>query len=271
MKKRKFKNIFIIFLLIIFIILFLVSLINIINYFINAKKMNKEMDLINNNITVTEKEDTISTEIINNSNNLEDPYYDYIKLKLVDVDFTKLKNINDSTVGFISVGGTNINYPVVQAHDNSFYLNHTFDKSYNKYGWIFADYRNNFKDFDKNTIIYGHGMINDLLFGTLRKILTNGWLDNTDNHIVRLSSENENTLWQVFSVYKIKTTSDYLDINFNNDLEYNNFINLITSRSFYNFKASVTSKDKILTLSTCYNYQDKVVMHAKLIKKENKV
>ena len=46
------------------------------------------------------------------------------------------------------------------------------------------------------------------MFGSLRKILTNGWLNKQENFVIKLSTEKENTLWQVFSVYKIPTTND---------------------------------------------------------------
>lgn len=48
------------------------------------------------------------------------------------------------------------------------------------------------------------------MFGSLKNILKNGWLNNTNNYIVKLSTETENTLWQVFSVYHIPTTNDYI-------------------------------------------------------------
>ena len=106
------------------------------------------------------------------------------------------------------------------------------------------------------------------MFGSLKNILTSSWIKNTDNYVVKLSTEYENTLWQVFSVYRIPTTSDYVKISFSSDDEYSNFINLIKNRSQHNFNTNVEVSDRILTLSTCYNNDDKVVLHAKLIKRE---
>ena len=45
----------------------------------------------------------------------------------------------------------------------------------------------------------------------------------------------------------------------------NNFINLIKNRSMYNFNIGIDTDDKILTLSTCYNKNEKMVVHAKLV------
>lgn len=130
------------------------------------------------------------------------------------------------------------------------------------------DYRNNNTN-NKNTIIYAHGRTDKTMFGTLRKVLNNDWLNNTDNFVIKISTETENSLWQIFSVYHIPTTSDYLKRDFNDDKEYQNLLDMIKNRSSHNFNTNVTSTDNILTLSTCYN-NEKMVVHAKLIKKEVK-
>lgn len=124
------------------------------------------------------------------------------------------------------------------------------------------DYRNNVENFDSNTIIYAHGRYNKTMFGTLKDILTNNWLKNTNNYVVKLVTEKESSLWQVFSVYHIPTTSDYLSTTIDQT-----FVNMLMNRSQYNFNTDVSSSDKILTLSTCYSDTEKMVMHAKLIKK----
>ena len=55
--------------------------------------------------------------------------------KFRDINFEELKKNNDEVVAWIQVPGTNINYPVVKHSDNSYYLNHSFDKSFNNAGW----------------------------------------------------------------------------------------------------------------------------------------
>lgn len=270
-RKIKWKNVFIFIFIIIFLIIFIMSIIKIAKWAIDSSNNRNQIKQINENSYVNEINDSENTEIIGNEEiNKDDPYWDYIKMKLIDVDFNDLKKINAATVGWIQVNGTNINYPFVQGDNNSFYLNHTFDKSYNEAGWVFMDYRNDRSNFNKNTILYAHGRIDNTMFGSLRKILTSGWLNDKDNYVIRLSTENENTLWQVFSVYRIPTTNDYLQINFSSDKSFLEFANMLIERSFYNFNTIINENDKILTLSTCYNDDDKVVLHAKLIKREKK-
>ena len=191
-------------------------------------------------------------------------------MNLINVDFTNLKQINSSTRGWIQVSGTNINYPFVQSDDNAYYLNHSFDKSYNSAGWVFLDYRNNINNLSQNTIIYAHGRIDNTMFGSLKNTLEPSWLNDTNNHIVKLSTENENTLWQVFSIYRIPTTNDYIKVNFANNNTFKAWTEMLINRSVHNFNTSISANDNVLTLSTCYNNTEKVVLHAKLIKREKR-
>ena len=134
---------------------------------------------------------------------------------------------------------------------------------------MFLDYRNNNTN-NKNTIIYAHGRTDKTMFGALRNILNNNWLNNPNNYIIKISTEKENSLWQIFSAYHLPTTNDYLQTTFSGDTEYQIFLEMLKNRSSFNFNTNVSSNDNILTLSTCYNNSDKMVVHAKLIKKENK-
>ena len=268
-RKLKWKNVIIILIVTALIITLIISIFNIVKWKMDSNKTNEEITNIQEDIDVDEVEDTENTEIIEPVEEppKENPYWDYINMNMINVDFNVLKRTNPDVVGWVKVNGTNINYPFVQANDNKYYLTHSFNKSYNAAGWVFLDYRNNNTN-NKNTIIYAHGRTDKTMFGTLRKVLNNGWLNNTDNFVIKISTETENSLWQIFSIYHIPTTSDYLKTDFDDDTEYQNFLDMIKNRSSYNFNTSVNSNDNILTLSTCYSNSDKMVVHAKLIKKE---
>ena len=105
------------------------------------------------------------------------------------IDFNKLKEENKDVIAYLKVNNTNIDYVVVKGKDNDYYLNHNFDKEYSEIGWIFMDYRNNLDGTDKNIVIYGHNTKDGSMFGSLRKVLTNNWQSDINNHVITLVTE----------------------------------------------------------------------------------
>jgi len=268
-KLRLKKNVIYILIFLIPIPLLVFSTYKIINYLIESPKTKEIITDVINNTEIKESEGA-NAEIIESEELPDTPYWQFIKMNLIDVSFDNLKKINKDTVSWLYVGGTNVNYPVVQTTNNDYYLDHAFDKSKNNAGWLFMDYRNSKTTYDKNTIIYAHNRKDKTMFGSLDNLLSNNWYNNEENRILKMSSEKYNTLWQIFSVYTIKTTNDYIQTDFSNDHDYQNFINLIKNRTYRNFNTQVTTNDKILTLSTCHGKTKKLVVHAKLIKIETK-
>lgn len=212
------------------------------------------------------EEDPDATTMENPPEDKGDIYWQYKDVPLIDVDIHALKEENPDTVGWIQVPGTSINYPVVQTTNNDYYLTHDFKKRANGGGWVFVDFRNNLDDLRTNNIIYGHRRYNQSMFGTLKNVLTSGWQKNTDNHIIKVSTEKYNYLFQVFSIYVTPTDNFYIRTLWATTEDYKNFLNTIVSKSVYNFNTEVNENTKILTLSTCHNTSDKLVVHAKLIK-----
>ena len=180
--------------------------------------------------------------------------------------FEKLKEINNDTVGWLTVNNTKIDYPVVQSSDNDYYLYRDYYKNKNRHGWIYMDYRNNIEDLSDNTIIFGHNLANQKMFGTLRYVTNPSWYKKSSNQIITFNTTKANMKWQIISIYKIPVTNDYLVANFASSEDKLNFLDMITQRSIYNFNATFDENTKIITLSTCSNgSKDRLVVHAKLI------
>ena len=273
MKKKKRNKLGLIFLIIVSSLLLSTLTISLFNIFLwNKDNKANENNLkdIEENTEIKIVKDNDNTEFINKPLDENDDYWYYSTFDLIDVDLKKLKEKNNDTVGWLNVNNTNINYPFVKSSDNDYYLHHSFDKSYNNAGWVFLDYRNNKNLTDKNNIIYGHHRVNNTMFTSLLNTLNQSWYTNKDNHIIRISLENENSLWQIISVYKIPVESYYITTKFNDDNEFITFLDRISKRSIYNFNYNVNKDDIILTLSTCYDDNTRVVVHAKLIKIEKK-
>ena len=68
----------------------------------------------------------------------------------------------------------------------------------------------------------------------------------------------------VFIAYQ--KTNDYITTEFGNDASFVAYLNTIKTRSAYDFQTDVVAGDRIITLSTCIGLNDRVVLHAKLIK-----
>lgn len=153
---------------------------------------------------------------------------------------------------------------IVKTEDNSYYLTRNFEKQQNAAGWIFTDYRNKFDGSDKNIIIYGHNRRDGTMFGSLQNILKEEWYNNSENMTITLDTENEESTYQVFSIYKTEVEDYYIKTSFKDDAEYEEFINKLKSRSIKDFNVELTKDDQILTLSTCANNNKyRIVLHAK--------
>ena len=251
MGKKKGKRVILGFIIVIIIVLHLYAV-----YFMlernNDKKETLDMlEVIDSNIDI--KEDEVNSDINDNET-----------IETMDLDLNNLKNINSDTVAYLKVESTNINYPVVKSSDNEYYLNHSFNKNKNQEGWIFLDYRNNINNLDNNTIIYGHNRLTGTMFGTLKNLLNKSYQEST-NHYIYLTTENNNYVFEVFSTYITSNESYYLKTTFKDDNEYLEFLNTLKSRSTYNFNIELNSDDKIITLSTCSGSNDRMVVHGKLI------
>ncbi|MDD2238862.1 MAG: class B sortase [Bacilli bacterium] len=186
--------------------------------------------------------------------------------KNYDKVFETLLKINSDTKGWLTINNTRIDYPVVQAKDNEYYLKRDYNQYKNSMGWVFMDFRNNIDVLNQNTIIYGHNINGGIMFGTLRYVLNSSWYTNKANQIITFNTLNKEMKWQIISIYKVPNTTDYIQTTFYNKEKYQEFLNLIIGRSIYNFQEEITINDKILTLSTCHNRgNERIVLHAKLI------
>ncbi len=104
------------------------------------------------------------------------------------------------------------------------------------------------------------------MFGSLKNILNKEWYENKDNKYLFFATPLNMYYYEVFSVYEYEAEKYYMNTEFNNDEEYELFLNEIKSRSLYDYEVELTKDDKIITLSSCTNDGKKrIVLHAKLI------
>ena len=195
-----------------------------------------------------------------------DKSYEQIRLEKENENNNNLFNKYEDYRGWIKVDNTNIDYPIVQGKDNSFYLDKDINKNYLSSGSIFMNYLNHGFN-DENTVLFGHHMRNKTMFAQLEKYKEKEFFQN-DNDI-KIEVENDKVLtYKVFSVYVTDANDNYIKTNFDNKSEYKEFLDKIKNKSIYKSDINVDENDKIITLSTCsYEFNDaRMVVHGKLLK-----
>ena len=180
------------------------------------------------------------------------------------INYSKINN--EDVVGWIIMNQNKINYPILKSNDNNFYLTRDYNKKHNQSGSIFMDYRNN--DFkDKNTVIYGHSMLDGTMFGSLREMFKKGYFDTKNNNYIKIYDLNSKEItYQIFSYYIIDTENYYITTTFTTEEQYKILIDKITKRSYKNFNIKIDTTDQILTLSTCSSNNKRKVLHAVKLK-----
>ena len=161
---------------------------------------------------------------------------------------------NDDIVAYISIPDTNVNYPVVQAGDNIFYLHHDIRRVNSAAGAIFLDYLNSPDFTDPNTIIYGHNMRGGIKFNNLRNYVfgdrTQSFLQEHP-HII-IITEYEVLIYEIFSVFTTHIEFEYIQVDFVDD-EFAELVDEIIRRSYHDTGVTATDEDNVLILSTCTN------------------
>ena len=167
----------------------------------------------------------------------------------MEVDFKALREKNPDTVGWLYVGSCGISYPIVQGEDNDYYMNHTFEGTVNSSGAIIMDYRDDKYLKDWNTFIYGHNMKNGSMFGSLKKLLNDETLYDSDPYIY-VYLPGYIYRYKIFSYYKDKPdskmywTADTLQ-------EYRQYIRDALSLSVRDLGVETSEENNMVTLVTC--------------------
>ena len=171
----------------------------------------------------------------------------------IPIDFAFLQGENADIIGWITVDGTEIDYPILyDTTYNRYYLTHNYAGTATPYGSIFILGENAGDYSDFNTVVYGHNMINGQMFAQLHRFREQAFFD-THDQIVIYTPERKLT-YQVFAAYR----SNNLDIIANNDFsteelreQYIENIYTNTELGLFDRDIQVTGEDRIITLSTC--------------------
>jgi sortase B len=190
-----------------------------------------------------------------------DPIYEPENLLDIDEDFEYIRSYlhtlmqslrqeteNTDIIAFIDIPGTNIQYAVVQARDNDFYLYNDIFMQRNVEGSIFMDYRNNPDFSDPNTIIYGHHLRSRAKFSNLHRFHNEDFFH--ENRYIRIYTDNALYKYEIFAAFVMHISFRVHQVEFM-DNEFGEFVNELLNRSNFDAGVQVTQYDNILVLVTC--------------------
>ena len=188
------------------------------------------------------------------------------ELEKMRAGLRSLAQINPDVYGWITVEGTNINYPLVQGEDNDHYLNHAYTGDYLPIGSIFVDFRceesitRNF-----NTVIYGHNITSGTMFHDVTKFFKDEYFNGTYIYIYTLDGI---YIYEPFSIYKTREDYNYFRTAFSSVEKFVEFAEELCSNSEKKKDVTFGKNDRILTLSTCTNIiqSERYALHARLVK-----
>lgn len=259
-KKKKKSDVLLTIALIVAIAVFCYAAFNLYHIYTEYKKGTDEYNQIEE-MAVTER-DADSGEVAGPNAQLKPP---------IEVDFDKLKSVNEDVVGWIYVDALpDISYPIVKGKDNQTYLHQTYEKNYNFAGTIFVDYENSGDFSDCNTLVYGHNMKNGSMFGHLKKFREDDKLYKQDKYFWILTPE-RNYRYEIITAYTTGVNSDTYTLFKGPGEEFEKYLETIKGYSeIQTDDTDLTIKDKIVTLSTCTgNESTRFVVQGKRVDAED--
>ncbi len=285
------KHIFTI-LMVVFAAIFLFFAGLLVDYFINSNKQKKQHNELASIVEQIQQQqqnynpngdftgdpnasvsDKLNNPLVNNNN----PYVEVphpVTGELIDVlrEYSTVYLMNTDLVGWIKIGGTKINYPVLQSPDHvNYYLKRDFYKEDSRHGSIFAHEMANFSNLSDNITLYGHNMGDGSMFADLHNYRDPDYYD-SHAYITFDTLTNHNT-YKIFAVFD---TTDLLDSGFayhdfvdGDEEEFNAFVTSCKELSLYDTGETPVYGNKLLTLSTCDN--DVIDPHGRFVVVARKV
>ena len=172
----------------------------------------------------------------------------------IPIDFEALQARNPDVYAWITVPGTQIDYPILQSpDDNSYYLTHTIDGEEKTEGAIFTENYNHTDMEDPNTVIYGHDMKNGSMFNGLHQFADSGFFE--EHPYIYIYTPEHVLAYKVFAAYTyddrhIMNSFDFTDKEvFEQYLD--DIIHVRAMDANLREDVPVTSDDRIITLETC--------------------
>lgn len=174
-----------------------------------------------------------------------------IPLRQISSEIESLRQLynNQDIIGHLKIEGTRINYPVTQYADNDFYLYHDIQKQPHHAGWVFLDRTNSIARPDRNTVIYGHNMMDGSRFRDMLKFTCPDFF--ATHRYITFDTAYNTQQWEIFAFYRTDISFNYIQTIFPSQNAFGELVAEMKSHSWHDVNVNVTAYDRILTLSTC--------------------
>ncbi|MDD2972311.1 MAG: class B sortase [Lachnospiraceae bacterium] len=163
-------------------------------------------------------------------------------------NYQSLYQVNQDMVGWIEIEDTDLSYPVVQTKNNSYYLDHDFDKAQDRHGCIFADQKCDV-DSGNHIMLYGHHMKDGSMFASLEDYKEKDYYE--QHRRIKFDTLYETRTYEVVAVFQTKA---YAYPNIDSEKAFQAYYDRIREAALYPAQLSVEYGDQLLTLVTC-SYQ----------------
>lgn len=231
------------------IMLLLVSIMYITYFFWNAKIEKEEIDELLSTVAVSSEASVLDTE--------EETTQRMLEVSGLQQQYSDVK-------AWINIEGTSINYPVMQAEDNDFYVDHDYKGEKSKRGSIFLDKAYDWSIPSSNLLIYGHNNSKDgTMFADLLKYKDENFYK--QHSIIKFTTPTEDAEYEIIGVFlsRIYYKSEknvyrwYYFVNAENEDEYDEYVQYVKEKSLYDTEKTAIYGEQLITLVTCeYSTED---------------
>lgn len=170
------------------------------------------------------------------------------------IDWDSLRRTNADVVAWLYCAGTPVNYPVVQAENNEYYLTRNVEREKSDGGALFLDCRNNILAQDENFIVYGHRMKDDSMFGTLPQYAEADYY--TLHPIMYLLTPEQNYRVDLFACRTVHSEEKYFETSFPNKTAFQRYLSKAVEQSYWQPDFEPGTGHPSITLVTCSTYEN---------------
>lgn len=174
------------------------------------------------------------------------------------INFEELNKLNPDLYAWIRIPGTSIDNPVAQSSngDDNYYLHHNYLGNYEFAGTIYSQRHNTKYFIDRVTVLYGHNMLNGTMFADLHNFSNEKFFN--ENRTIYIYTDGHIFTYEIFAAYEYDDRHILNSFEFHEDEVYQQYLNDCLNPRYSNANVleglELTTEDKIITLSTCTNY-----------------